>query len=77
MPQLATSPLDSLTESERRVAALAQGGVSNKKIAEALFITTRTVEMHLTNVYRKLAVRGRADLPGGLGMGPGPALPGH
>ncbi|MEU2874524.1 LuxR C-terminal-related transcriptional regulator [Streptomyces olivoreticuli] len=66
MPQLAANPLDSLTDSERRVAALAQDGASNKKIAETLFITTRTVEMHLTNVYRKLDVRGRAELPGGL-----------
>ncbi|MFE3020801.1 LuxR C-terminal-related transcriptional regulator [Streptomyces sp. NPDC059256] len=66
MPQLATAPLDSLTQSERRVAALAQRGASNKKIAETLFITPRTVEMHLTNVYRKLGVRGRAALPKGL-----------
>ncbi|MCS0638485.1 helix-turn-helix transcriptional regulator [Streptomyces sp. LP05-1] len=66
MPQLAASPLDTLTGSERRVAALARAGVSNKKIAETLFITTRTVEMHLTNVYRKLDVRGRSELPGGL-----------
>ncbi|MEH6379367.1 AAA family ATPase [Streptomyces sp. KLMMK] len=66
MPQLAASPLDSLTAGERRVAALARDGASNKKIAETLFITTRTVEMHLTNVYRKLGVRGRAELPGGL-----------
>ncbi|MGK5732477.1 LuxR C-terminal-related transcriptional regulator [Streptomyces sp. URMC 124] len=66
MAQLAASPLDSLTGSERRVAALARDGASNKKIAETLFITTRTVEMHLTNVYRKLGVRGRTELPGGL-----------
>ncbi|MFC5143584.1 helix-turn-helix transcriptional regulator [Streptomyces aureoversilis] len=66
MPQLAASPLDSLTAGERRVASLARDGASNKKIAETLFITTRTVEMHLTNVYRKLGVRGRAELPGGL-----------
>ncbi|WP_179084387.1 helix-turn-helix transcriptional regulator [Streptomyces rectiverticillatus] len=66
MPQLAASPLDSLTGGERRVAALARDGASNKKIAETLFITTRTVEMHLTNVYRKLGVRGRTELPGGL-----------
>lgn len=67
MPQLAAIPLDSLTHSERRIATLAQRGHSNKKIAETLFITPRTVEMHLTNVYRKLDVRGRADLPRGLG----------
>ncbi|MFD8142246.1 AAA family ATPase [Streptomyces sp. NPDC059708] len=70
MPQLAVAPVDSLTPSERRIATLALRGHSNKKIAEALFITPRTVEMHLTNVYRKLDVRGRADLPRGLGTRP-------
>ncbi|MCD9145951.1 AAA family ATPase [Streptomyces albireticuli] len=74
MPQLAASPVDSLTDSERRVAALARRGVSNKEIADALFVTPRTVEMHLTNVYRKLDVRGRADLPLSLGT-PGPLRP--
>ncbi|ARZ71435.1 hypothetical protein SMD11_5859 [Streptomyces albireticuli] len=77
MPQLAASPVDSLTDSERRVAVLARRGVSNKEIADALFVTPRTVEMHLTNVYRKLDVRGRADLPlslGSLGT-PGPLRP--
>ncbi|MFE2269894.1 LuxR C-terminal-related transcriptional regulator [Streptomyces lavendulae] len=75
MPQLATVPLDSLTHSERRIATLAERGHSNKGIAEALFITPRTVEMHLTNVYRKLDVRGRADLPRGLGRHPGAPRP--
>ncbi|MFD8980543.1 LuxR C-terminal-related transcriptional regulator [Streptomyces sp. NPDC059564] len=75
MPQLAAIPLDSLTHSERRIATLAERGHSNKKIAEALFITPRTVEMHLTNVYRKLDVRGRADLPRGLGGHPGAPRP--
>ncbi|MFI9629700.1 LuxR C-terminal-related transcriptional regulator [Streptomyces sp. NPDC052042] len=75
MPQLAVAPVDSLTPSERRIATLAQRGHSNKKIAEALFITPRTVEMHLTNVYRKLDVRGRGDLPRGLGSRPRPAVP--
>ncbi|MGW2186322.1 AAA family ATPase [Streptomyces sp. NPDC001719] len=63
MSRLAVSPVDSLTESERRVAALARRGISNKEIAATLFISLRTVEAHLTNVYRKLDVRGRADLP--------------
>lgn len=74
MPQLAVAPVDSLTPSERRIATLAQRGHSNKKIAEALFITPRTVEMHLTNVYRKLDVRGRGDLPRGLGARARPAV---
>lgn len=73
MPQLASSPVDSLTDSERKIAVLAKGGVSNREIAEALFVTPRTVEMHLTNVYRKLDVRGRADLPAQLAAyGPPP-----
>ncbi|MFH7597392.1 LuxR C-terminal-related transcriptional regulator [Streptomyces racemochromogenes] len=74
MPQLAVAPVDSLTPSERRIATLAQRGHSNKKIAEALFITPRTVEMHLTNVYRKLDVRGRGDLPRGLAPHPRPTV---
>ncbi|MFI9275926.1 LuxR C-terminal-related transcriptional regulator [Kitasatospora sp. NPDC052896] len=67
MPQIAASPLDSLTRSERRIATLARTGVSNREIAEALFITPRTVEMHLTNIYRKLDVRGRTGLAPALG----------
>lgn len=67
MSRLAASPVDSLTESERRVAELARRGVTNKEIAATLFISLRTVEAHLTNVYRKLDVRGRADLPSSLG----------
>ncbi|MEV8474917.1 AAA family ATPase [Streptomyces sp. NPDC051173] len=66
MSRLAVSPVDSLTESERRVAALARRGISNKEIAATLFLSLRTVEAHLTNVYRKLDVRGRADLPPSL-----------
>lgn len=56
------SALDTLTGSERRVAELAAAGDGNRAIAEALFVTVRTVEMHLTSVYKKLNVGGRADL---------------
>ncbi|MFC5723460.1 AAA family ATPase [Streptomyces gamaensis] len=66
MRQLTAGPADCLTDGERRVALLARDGASNREIAEALFITSRTVEMHLTNVYRKLGVRGRAELPAAL-----------
>ncbi|MFI0514613.1 LuxR C-terminal-related transcriptional regulator [Streptomyces sp. WSLK1-5] len=52
-----------LTDSERRVAALAVGGYTNREIAAKLFITPSTVEQHLTRVYRKLGVRCRKDLP--------------
>ncbi|WP_260765052.1 LuxR family transcriptional regulator [Mycobacterium sp. SMC-4] len=51
-----------LTESEQRVAELAASGATNKDIAAAMFITTKTVEHHLTKVYRKLGISSRAEL---------------
>lgn len=51
-----------LTASERRVAELAADGQSNPEIAQALFVTRKTVETHLSNVYRKLDISGRAEL---------------
>ena len=62
----AVSGVDSLSAQERRVAAMATEGLSNREIAEALFLTRRTVEMHLTGAYRKLDVSGRGDLPAAL-----------
>ncbi|MFE4690181.1 AAA family ATPase [Streptomyces sp. NPDC056749] len=55
-----------LSSSESQVAALAVAGHSNREIAEKLFITVSTVEQHLTRSYRKLRVKGRADLPPSL-----------
>jgi DNA-binding CsgD family transcriptional regulator len=55
---------DALTPSERRVAELAADGHSNREIAQALFVTTNTVEVHLTRTYRKLGVIGRTSLKG-------------
>jgi DNA-binding CsgD family transcriptional regulator len=60
------SGVDSLSAQERRVAAMATQGLSNREIAEALFLTRRTVEMHLTGAYRKLGVSGRQELPAAL-----------
>jgi DNA-binding CsgD family transcriptional regulator len=54
--------VDQLTASERRVAELAAEGLSNPEIAQALFVTRKTVETHLGSVYRKLAVSGRGRL---------------
>jgi DNA-binding CsgD family transcriptional regulator len=51
-----------LTPSERRVAELAAQGKSNKEIAAKLFISPKTVEHNLGRVYRKLAIRSRAEL---------------
>ncbi|MEV5431935.1 AAA family ATPase [Streptomyces sp. NPDC052701] len=61
-----SSGLAALTPSEMQVARLAAQGLSNLDIAEALFVTQRTVEAHLTNVYRKLDLSGRRGLRGAL-----------
>jgi DNA-binding NarL/FixJ family response regulator len=56
------SGVESLTASERRVANLAAAGHSNPQIAQALFVTRKTVEAHLRSVYLKLNVAGRGEL---------------
>jgi DNA-binding CsgD family transcriptional regulator len=53
---------ESLTPSERRVAELAADGQGNREIAQALYVTPRTVEFHLTSVYRKLGISARGGL---------------
>ncbi|MFI1308076.1 helix-turn-helix transcriptional regulator [Streptomyces sioyaensis] len=58
-----TVGVEALTAGERRVAALAAGGLTNREIAQKLFITQRTVENHLTNGFRKLGIAGRRQLP--------------
>jgi DNA-binding NarL/FixJ family response regulator len=57
---------DALTSTERRVAALAADGLSNRQIAEHLFVTQATVETHLRHAFRKLAITSRTDLPANL-----------
>ena len=59
---------DALTPQERRVAGLAAAGQTNREIAEALFLTRRTVETHLSNAYRKLDIASRDALPAALGV---------
>jgi DNA-binding CsgD family transcriptional regulator len=54
--------LDALTASERRVAQLAADRMSNKEIAQTLFVTIKTVEVHLSSAYRKLEISSRAQL---------------
>jgi DNA-binding CsgD family transcriptional regulator len=58
---------ESLTPSERRVAELAAAGRSNRDVAQTLFVTPKTVEVHLTSVYRKLGISARAGLADALG----------
>jgi DNA-binding CsgD family transcriptional regulator len=60
------SGVDSLTASERRIAGMAAGGMSNPEIAQALFVTKKTVESHLSNAYRKLDITSRSQLPADL-----------
>ncbi|MFF4489013.1 LuxR C-terminal-related transcriptional regulator [Streptomyces sp. NPDC001544] len=62
----------SLTGSERRIAQLAADGRTNTEIATLLHLARRTVETHLTNAYKKLGIRRRAELREALG---GQALP--
>ena len=57
-----SSGIDSLTPSERRIVDLAAGGATNAEIAQALFVTVKTVEMHLGNAYRKLGISSRRQL---------------
>jgi DNA-binding CsgD family transcriptional regulator/tetratricopeptide (TPR) repeat protein len=54
--------VEALTASERRVAALAAGGHTNRDIAQALFVTPKTVEVHLSSAYRKLGIGSRRQL---------------
>ena len=61
--RMTVSGADSLTASERRITYMAAEGKSNAEIAQALFVTIKTVEMHLTHAYRKLGIKGRAGLP--------------
>lgn len=65
-PRTALTGAAALTPSERRVVELAAAGRSNHEIAQALYITTKTVEAHLTRAYRKLGVAGRAGLANAL-----------
>jgi DNA-binding CsgD family transcriptional regulator len=58
--------LEALTASERRIAELAADGLTNREIAQTLFITDRTVEGHLTHVFYKLDVKTRTALPAAL-----------
>ncbi len=51
-----------LSAVERRVADLAASGATNKEIAAALFMSAKTVEAHLSRIYRKLDVRSRTEL---------------
>jgi DNA-binding CsgD family transcriptional regulator len=65
----AAAGVGGLTVSERRVAELAAQGHSNPRIAQALFVTRKTVETHLGHIYSKLGISGRAELARALARG--------
>jgi len=60
------SGIDSLTPAEARVARMAGDGITNREIAQALFLSTNTVATHLSHVFQKLHVEGRSQLAAAL-----------
>lgn len=63
---MATTGVDSLTASERRVATLAADGLSISEMAQRLFVTRKTVESHLYAAYRRMDVSTREALTAAL-----------
>jgi DNA-binding CsgD family transcriptional regulator len=64
--RLVLSGVDALTASERRVAEMAADGLTNRQIAQALFVSEKTVQGHLGRSYRKLDISSRSELPDAL-----------
>ncbi|AJE33891.1 transcriptional regulator [Corynebacterium humireducens NBRC 106098 = DSM 45392] len=58
-----TTGAGGLTPQEQEIAKLVAEGATNREVARELFLSTKTVEYHLTRVYRKLGVRTRNELP--------------
>jgi DNA-binding CsgD family transcriptional regulator len=57
---------DDLTAQERQISALARQGLSNPEIGARLFLSPRTVEWHLRNVFTKLDIHSRRELANAL-----------
>jgi DNA-binding CsgD family transcriptional regulator len=64
--RVAVRGVDALTPTELRVVRLAAEGRTNREVGEKLFVTPKTVGMHLSNAYRKLGVTSRRGLPAAL-----------
>jgi DNA-binding CsgD family transcriptional regulator len=65
--RLAVTGVESLTASELRICRLAAEGMTNREIAQSLFVTEKTIEGHLGNAYRKLYISSRSQLGEALG----------
>jgi DNA-binding NarL/FixJ family response regulator len=66
-----TAPGDApLTSQETRVALLAASGMSNKEIGASLFLSPKTIERHLSNVFRKRGFRSRTELAAAFARSP-------
>ena len=62
------SGVESLTPSERRVAELGCQGLTRRRMAEALFVSPKTIEYHLRHIYQKLDISCREQLGAALGV---------
>jgi DNA-binding CsgD family transcriptional regulator len=71
-PKRSLTGADSLTPSEHRVADLALRGLTNREIAQTLFVAARTVKTHLTHIYQKLDIERRDQLADALQSGAEP-----
>ena len=72
---LKRGPADELTPMEERVARAVAGGSTNREAAASLFLSERTIEYHLRNVYRKLGLRSRSELAAVLAVRTAGTLP--
>ena len=58
----ARPPVDGLTETERRIAALVAQDHTNRMVAAAMFVTENTVQTHIRHIFQKLGVRSRTEM---------------
>ena len=65
-----TAYAESLTAQQERIARLVAEGATNREIAERMFLSTRTVDHHLRNVFARLGVRSRTELARLIPAGP-------
>jgi len=59
---LRPGPVSRLTAQQRQIAELVASGATNREIAAALFVSTRTVDYHVRNILARLGLRSRIDL---------------